>query len=53
MDSPTAIVKSALQPGLIFKTAIVVVVIMLIAEATGFTSWILAPISSWKNRKAS
>jgi hypothetical protein len=48
MENP---IKAALNVSLILKTAVVVFVIFAVAEATGFTSWLLSPISSFKNRK--
>ena len=46
-------IKSVLNPGMLLKTALSLLIIFAIAEATGFQSWLLAPISSWKNRNAS
>jgi hypothetical protein len=49
MENP---IKAALNVSLILKTALVVFIIFAVAEATGFQSWLLSPISSWKNRNA-
>jgi hypothetical protein len=38
------------SPGQVVKLAIGIIVLFAIADLTGLQSWLLAPISSWRNR---
>ena len=52
MDSPAAIVKSAINPGSIIKAIVGLVIVAAIFDALGWTSWLLYPVTSAKMKFA-
>jgi hypothetical protein len=48
MESPTTIVKSALNPGAIVKFVAATIVAFAIFDALGWTNWLLFPVTTAK-----
>jgi hypothetical protein len=52
MESPTTIVKSAIQPGTIIKGIVGALIVFAIFDLLGFTDYILRPVTALKARFA-
>lgn len=52
MDSPAAIVKSAIAPAAIIKFVVATVVAFAIFDALGWTNWLLFPVTTAKAKFA-
>ena len=52
MESPVTSIKSNLTVGKIIGWAVLAIAVFAIADATGFTSWILYPVSTAKAKFA-
>lgn len=48
MESPVAIVKSAVQPGTIVKAVIGFIVVAALFDLAGLTNWLLFPVTTAK-----